>query len=48
MEVAKAEKLHRVICKILSDNKDMQAIAQKLGFKFQPAKSDVVVAEVEL
>jgi acetyltransferase len=48
LEVAKAEKLHRVICKILTDNKDMQAIAQKLGFKFQAAKSDVVVAEVEL
>jgi acetyltransferase len=48
LEVAKAEKLHRVICKILTDNMDMQAVARKLGFKFQPPSNDVVVAEMEL
>jgi acetyltransferase len=48
LQVAKAEKMHRVICKILIDNQDMQNVARKLGFKFQPPSGDVVVAEMEL
>jgi acetyltransferase len=48
LEVAKAEKMNRVICKILTDNQDMQAIARKLGFTFQSPKNDVVVGEKEL
>jgi RimJ/RimL family protein N-acetyltransferase len=48
LQVAKAEKMHRVICKILTDNQDMQNVARKLGFKFQPPSGDVVVAEMEL
>jgi hypothetical protein len=37
-----------VICKILTDNQDMQKIARKLGFKFKEPKNDVVVAEKEI
>jgi acetyltransferase len=49
VEVARQEKVGRVVADILSDNLNMQRTAQKFGFKLQqPPGEDVVKAELEL
>jgi acetyltransferase len=46
--VAKAEKLGKMIATILVDNKEMQALCQKVGFEFKPLGEKYVRAELAL
>jgi len=48
LAIAKAEKFGRVTMKILVDNVEMQKLAQKLGFRLEPASDDIVRAELVL
>jgi len=49
VEVARDEKLERVVSTILSENRDMLAICQKLGFQLNPEMEDgTVAAELRL
>jgi acetyltransferase len=43
IQVARDEKLERVVCMILSENRDMLEICRKLGFKFQSDMEDGTV-----
>jgi acetyltransferase len=49
ISVARNEKLKRVICTILAENREMRAICQKLGFRMQADMEDGTVrAELEV
>jgi acetyltransferase len=49
IEVSRAEKIRRVIADILTDNRAMQRICQRLGFRLRhSAEEDVIKAEVEV
>jgi acetyltransferase len=49
VEVARAEKLERVVSTILAENRDMRAIAQKLGFRLEANLEDGTIrAELKL
>ncbi len=49
IQVARAEKLKRVVSSILTENSEMQAICRKLGFRLQAVLEDNLVrAELEL
>jgi acetyltransferase len=47
--VARDEKLKRVVCTILAENREMRAICQKLGFRMESDLEDGTVrAELEV
>ena len=46
IEVARAEKLKRVMCNILPENSDMRAVCQRLGFKLHHEMEDNLVRGV--
>jgi acetyltransferase len=48
LEVARAERISRVVADILPDNTGMQRICQKLGFRLQHMTAGPVKAEIDL
>jgi RimJ/RimL family protein N-acetyltransferase len=48
IEVARAEKLGKMIATILADNKEMQSLCKKLGFQITPLGDRYVRAELAL
>jgi len=48
LEIGRAEKIQRVLASISEENRGMQSLCQKLGFKLNPPKEGRVVAEIAL
>lgn len=48
IEVARAEKLQRLRAIILAENRDMRALAERLGFKTEQSRDGEVIAELDL
>jgi acetyltransferase len=48
LEIGRAEKIQRVLASISEENRGMQSLCQKLGFKLNPPKEGRVVAEMAL
>jgi acetyltransferase len=48
LDIARAEGLKQVVCNMLEDDKDSQAILKKLGFRLTPNGEKYVRAEIDL
>ncbi len=46
LEIGKDEKLQYITAEILSENRAMQKICQKLGFRFEPVPGESIVKAV--
>jgi acetyltransferase len=48
IDVARAEKLDKIVANILTDNEEMQGLVNKLGFTIQPIDAQIVRGELVL